>query len=106
MNQIPNIEETNDFPELEKQYVAMWDKGEFEWNHHDGDELGKKPISPWRIWTTFIKPTLHQQLQKAREEERERIYTAVDDVASVVLVAEIKTGDKDEILGMLRSITL
>lgn len=50
--------------------------------------------------------TLHHQLQKAREEERERIYTAVDDVASVVLVAEIKTGDKDEILGMLRSITL
>ena len=53
-----------------------------------------------------VEKILHHQLQKAREEERERIYTAVDDVASVVLVAEIKTGDKDEILGMLRSITL
>ena len=67
MNQIPNIED-EDLPELEKQYVAMWDKGEFEWNHHEGDKLGRKPISPWRIWTTFIKPTLHQQLQKARGE--------------------------------------
>ena len=79
MNQIPNIEETKDFPELEKQYVAMWEKGEFEWNHHEGDELGKKPISPWRIWTTFIKPTLHQQLQKAREQRKGwKGYVAVD----------------------------
>lgn len=65
--------EEKDFPELEKQYVAMWDKGEFEWNHHDGDKLGRKPISVWRIWTTFIKPTIHQELQKAREEERDKI---------------------------------
>ena len=63
-----------------------------------------------REWMASAYDTIveqnHHQLQKAREEERERIYTAVDDVASVVLVAEIKTGDKDEILGMLRSITL
>lgn len=60
-----------------KKYVEMWEKGEFEWNHHEGDILGKKPISPERIWQVFIEPTLQatqsQQVEEAVRKERERI---------------------------------
>ena len=89
MNQIPNIEETNTREELIKVYYK-------DFNHYNDIDVKFEDVYEF----------INHQLQKAREEERERIYTAVDDVASVVLVAEIKTGDKDEILGMLRSITL
>ena len=62
--------------EIEEDYVKMWDSGQFEWNHHEGDEIGKKPISPYRIWTTFIRPLLEAELQKQEEmvkTERERL---------------------------------
>jgi hypothetical protein len=57
--------------EIYKEYIKKWDKGEFEWNHHEGDKLGRKPISPERIWQTFIEPTLQDERQK-REEVVER----------------------------------
>jgi len=91
----PNIEETNDFPELEKQYVAMRDKGEFEWNHHDGDELGKKPISPWRIWTTFIKPTLHHQLQKDHQHILAVLKEGVEEMKLTYVFSGVNWKDTD-----------
>ena len=53
--------------EIKKDYVKKWDKGEFEWNHHEGDKLGRKPISPERIWQTFIEPALQAERQKREE---------------------------------------
>lgn len=62
--------------ELKEKFIEAFDKGEFEWNHHEGDIVGK-PISPMRIWNTFIEPTLHsyaqQQVQDAVEEKQEKI---------------------------------
>ena len=65
MNQHLTEQITNPEPErdisldgVEEEYIRMWDAGEFEWNHHEGDELGKKPISVMRIWNNFIAPTL------------------------------------------------
>jgi hypothetical protein len=60
----PPVEETtqhtpeSEIEEMKKKYNEMWEKGEFEWNHHEGDKLGKKPISPERIWNVFVEPTL------------------------------------------------
>jgi len=41
-----------------KRFAEMWDKGEFEWNHHEGDKIGKKPVSIYRIFNCYIKPLL------------------------------------------------
>lgn len=57
---------------LEKEFVRMWDKGEFMWNYHEGDVVGSKEINPWRIWTVFIKPTL-TSLTEAHKVERQAI---------------------------------
>lgn len=57
--------------EIKRRYNQMWDNGEFEWNHHEGDVLGKKPISPERIWNVSILPLLHSHTTalKAKVEE-------------------------------------
>ena len=60
--------------ELRKKYVEMWDKGEFEFNHHFQDELRIKPINPVRIWNIFIEPLLAERAKMEecmREVEKE-----------------------------------
>lgn len=63
--------------DYEDEYKRMWDNGEFEWNAHDGDERGKKPVSMWRIWKTFIVPMAYSIATTAREEEQARIKAAI-----------------------------
>lgn len=53
--------------EARKRYIEMWDRGEFQWNHHKGDS-GRKPINPERIWQIFIAPTLTTLTTKVRRE--------------------------------------
>lgn len=65
--------EKSELVALKNQYKEMWDKGEFEWNHHEGDDLYKKPISPWRIWNSFIEPMFEKHRQKGVDGERLRI---------------------------------
>ena len=58
MNKQPETQSVS-VEELKRQYDEMWNAGEFEFNHHFGDDLGRKPINPQRIWNVFIKPMLH-----------------------------------------------
>lgn len=54
--------------EIKSEYSRQWNNGEFEWNHHEGDKIGVKPISPERIWNVFIAPTLQSERDRAEEE--------------------------------------
>ena len=49
---------------LKKKYTEMWNNGEFEWNHHEGDGGGKQ-ISLERVWQTFVEPSLTTVAQEA-----------------------------------------
>lgn len=41
--------------------------GELEWNHHEGDEVGKKPLSAERI-VTFIDQLHTKEMKRLRGE--------------------------------------
>lgn len=72
---IESVVDTEGVLEIEKEFVRMWDNGEFMWNYHKGDEIGSKEINPWRIWTTFIKPTLTAERAKA-----EKLWDLLDEI--------------------------
>jgi hypothetical protein len=63
--------------EAREKFTTMWDAGEFEWNHHTGDTLGKKPTSLERVFNTFIVALISNTVRRAYGEganrERERI---------------------------------
>lgn len=74
---------TLDIESAKKKYEEMWNRGEFEWNHHFAEPTGKKPINPLRIWQTFIEPLLQSQANEYETQKKE-------------MVGEIKDAFKDQ----------
>lgn len=59
--------------QAKQRYESMWNEGKFEWNHHDGDILGQKPVNPARIWNTFVLP-LMMEMQRLAQKEKEEAF--------------------------------
>jgi hypothetical protein len=57
--------------DLRKEFIQKWDSGQFEWNHHEGDKLGEKPNSLWRVWNEFIEPALTAERERSAAMVRE-----------------------------------
>jgi len=64
----------------QKRFIEMWNKGEFEWNHHDGDEIGKKPVSVYRVFDTYIKPLLAVKEREIEQAEQDGYKKGVEAV--------------------------
>lgn len=87
MNQIPNIEEER-IATIIMQAIAPY--------HEPYKYLGEKSIE---MAKNEIVQTLHQQLQKAREEERRKVFLEVLDLPAV----GINTIDREDVKSLHHS---
>ena len=103
MNQTPNIEETHNTKEVEEMLPTEMDLEKVGQHYWGGDyeptyhELINLKQSFKEILTPKIERYLNQQLQKAREEEREKIFGDIEQFKAEVVTMDYNDDFKDGI---------